>query len=287
MERRLIQLCLCLLPLLFPWRAEAQLDALIDVVVDAVEPTPVYDTGLREATEDLASKIDRLNKVLFGGAEETSCAYRYMTMYSELYDLTTTFSGFVDRCYHNATRLERVYSSLEGASPGQYARAVQTTWYTYDNTVRAGSRVVAKFKKVFGDPSVTNAEVRKADREAITEIEEQAAAEERRMEEEIAAVETAAGLVQCASALAPSPEAYVAEGRKRYGMTLSDGSSGDSTGPLGTAVMLVVGMLCMLYGVFAGLHLMKGTQDSEALIARLLVVIVASIVIILAAQRFL
>ena len=51
--------------------------------------------------------------------------------------------------------------------------------------------------------------------------------------------------------------------------------------------MLVVGMLCMLYGVFAGLHLMKGTQDSEALIARLLVVIVASIVIILATQRFL
>ena len=268
MERRLIQLCLCLLSLLIPWRAEAQLDALIDVVVDAVEPTPVYDTGLREATEDLASKIDRLNKVLFGGAEETSGAYRYMTMYSELYDLTTTFSGFVDRCYHNATRLERVYSSLEGASPGQYARAVQTTWYTYDNTVRAGSRVVAKFKKVFGDPSVTNAEVRKAAREAITEIEEQAAAEERRMEEEIAAVETAAGLVQC-------------------GTTLSDGSSGDSTGPLGTAVMLVVGMLCMLYGVFAGLHLMKGTQDSEALIARLLVVIFASIVIILATQRFL
>lgn len=284
------KILLILLPLslvLLPWKAGAQIDAIIDAVVDAVEPTPVYDTGLREATEDLASKIDRLNKVLFGGAEETSGAYRYMTMYSELYDLTTTFSGFVDRCYHNASRLEKVYSSLEGASPGQYARAIQTTWYTYDNTVRAGSRVVAKFKKVFGDPSVTNAEVREAAREAIAEIEAQAAEEERRMEEEIAAAETAAGLVQCAAALTPSPEAYVSEGRKRYGTTLSDGSAGDSTGPLGTAVMLVVGLLCMIYGVFAGLHLMRGTQDSESLIARLLVVIVASIVVILAAQRFL
>ena len=64
--------------------AHAQIDAIIDAVVDAVEPTPVYDTGLREATENLASKIDRLNRVLFGGAEETSAAYRYRTMYSDL-----------------------------------------------------------------------------------------------------------------------------------------------------------------------------------------------------------
>lgn len=285
--KRLLSILLPLSLVLLPWKAGAQIDAIIDAVVDAVEPTPVYDTGLREATENLASKIDRLNHVLFGGEEETSGAYRYMTMYSELYDLTTAFSGFVDRCYHNASRLESVYSSLEGASPGQYARAVQTTWYTYDNTVRAASRVVAKFKKVFGDPSVTNAEVREAAREAIAEIEAQAAEEDRRMNEEIAAAETAAGLVQCASALAPSAEAYVAEGRALYGTTISDGDGGGQTGPLGTAVMLVVGLLCLLYGAFAGFHLMKGTQDAEVLITRLLVVLIASIVTIIAVQRFL
>lgn len=170
MKRYLITLAVVLSGILVPQHAFAQLDALIDIVVDAVEPTPVYDTGLREATENLASKIDRLNHVLFGGAEETSAAYRYRTMYSDLYELTTAFSGFVDRTYSNAKRLEKVYTDLDGGNLSDHARAVQTTWYAYDNTVRNGSRIVAQFKKLFGDSNTTNAEVREAAREAIAEL---------------------------------------------------------------------------------------------------------------------
>ena len=124
MRKRLLLVIAAFAALLMPCGAHAQIDAVIDAVVDAVEPTPVYDTGLREATENLAGKIDRLNRVLFGGAEETSAAYRYRTMYSDLYDLTTAFSGFVDRCYGNAVRLERVYTDLDGGTLGDHARAV-------------------------------------------------------------------------------------------------------------------------------------------------------------------
>ncbi|MBR1433675.1 MAG: hypothetical protein IJ584_01030 [Bacteroidales bacterium] len=252
--------------------------------MDAVEPTPVYDTGLREATENLASKIDRLNHVLFGGAEETSAAYRYRTMYSDLYDLTTAFSSFVDRSFSNAKRLEKVYTDLDGGTLSDHARAVQTTWYTYDNTIRTGSRIVAQFKKLFGDSNTTNAEVRQAAREAIAELQREQAEEDRRINAEIAATEVAAGLVECSQMLDPSPQAYIEEGKKTYGTSISSGGSSASTGTLGTAVMIIVGLLCVVYGAFAGFHIMKGSRNAESLLTRLIVFIVISLVIILAIQ---
>ncbi|MBQ8062870.1 MAG: hypothetical protein IJ230_02925 [Clostridia bacterium] len=284
MKRYLIPLLVLLFGLLAPQRASAQIDAIIDAVVDAVEPTPVYDTGLREATENLASKIDRLNHVLFGGAEETSAAYRYRTMYSDLYDLTTAFSSFVDRSFSNAKRLEKVYTDLDGGTLSDHARAVQTTWYTYDNTIRTGSRIVAQFKKLFGDSNTTNAEVRQAAREAIAELQREQAEEDRRINAEIAATEVAAGLVECSQMLDPSPQAYIEEGKKTYGTSISSGGSSASTGTLGTAVMIIVGLLCVVYGAFAGFHIMKGSRNAESLLTRLIVFIVISLVIILAIQ---
>ena len=285
MKRILLPLALALTALLPSWEARAQIDAIIDAVVDAVEPTPVYDTGLREATENLASKIDRLNHVLFGGAEETSAAYRYRTMYSDLYDLTTAFSGFVNRSYGNARRLERVYTQLDGGTLSDHARAVQTTWHAYDNTVRAGSRIVAQFKKVFGDANTTNAEVREAARAAVAELEREQAAEDRRVARELEATEVAAGLLECAQLLDASPAAYVDVGKKTYGPTISSGGSASSTGTLGTAVMVVIGLLCVVYGAFAGFHIMKGSRNAESLLTRLLVFIVFALIVILAIQH--
>ena len=284
MKRYLITLAVVLSGILVPQHAFAQLDALIDIVVDAVEPTPVYDTGLREATENLASKIDRLNHVLFGGAEETSAAYRYRTMYSDLYELTTAFSGFVDRTYSNAKRLEKVYTDLDGGNLSDHARAVQTTWYAYDNTVRNGSRIVAQFKKLFGDSNTTNAEVREAAREAIAELKRQQAEEDRRVSAELAATEVAAGLVECSRMLEPSSQAYVEEGRQSYGTSISSGGSSSSTGTLGTAVMIIIGLLCVVYGAFAGFHIMKGSRNAESLLTRLIVFIVFALIIILSIQ---
>lgn len=281
--KRILPTILFLLVALHP--AHAQIDALIDAVVDAVEPTPVYDTGLREATENLASKIDRLNRVLFGGAEETSAAYRYRTMYSELYELTTTLSAFVDRSYSNAKRLERVYTDLDGGSLGDHARAVQATWYTYEGTVRAGSRVVAQFKRLFSDPNTTNAEVRQAAREAIAQLKAEQAAEDRRVSEELSTLEVAEGLVECAKLLEPSGEAYVSEGRKTYGTTISEGGSASATGTLGTAVMVIIGLLTVVYGLFAGIHVMKGSRNAENMLVRLVIFMVVSLVVILAIQN--
>lgn len=282
--KRFLPLLFILAFLFVPRTAHAQIDAIIDAVVDAVEPTPVYDTGLREATENLAGKIDRLNRVLFGGSEATSAAYRYRTMYSDLYDLTTSFSGFVDRTYSNAKRLERVYTDLDGGTLGDNARAVQTTWHTYDNTVRAGSRIVAQFKKLFADPNTTNAEVRSAARQAIAELDRRQAEENRRTDEELGSTEIAAGLVECAQIMEVSPEAYVKEGKRTYGTTVSEGGSTSTTGTLGTAVMIIVGLMCVVYGAFAGFHIMKGSRNAESLLTRLIVFIVVALIVILAIQ---
>ena len=218
-------------------------------------------------------------------AEETSAAYRYRTMYSDLYDLTTSFSGFVKRSYSNAKRLEKVYTALgDGGTVGDYARAVQDTWHTYDNTVRSGSRIVAQFKKIFGDPNTTNAEVREAARKAMTEIERQQQDEDRRVNDELAATCVAAGLVECSQMLEVSPAAYVSAGEKTYGTVISEGGSSSTTGTLGTAVMIIIGLMCVVYGAFAGFHIMKGSRDAESLITRLVVLLVISLVVILAIQ---
>ena len=275
MKRIIIILTFTLGGLLITRPASAQIDAIIDAVVDAVEPTPVYDTGLREATENLASKIDRLNRVLFGGAEETSAAYRYRTMYSDLYELTTTFSGFVDRSYSNAKRLEQVYTDLDGGNLSDHARAVQTTWYTYDNTVRSGSRIVARFKKLFGDSNTTNAEVREAAREAIAELKREQAAEDRRMSAE---------LTSTSRLLDSSPQEYVSQGKRIYGTEISSGGSSSTSGTLGTVVMIIIGLLCVAYGVFAGFHIMKGSRNAEGALTRMIVFFILSLIIILGIQ---
>lgn len=282
-----ILLIIILASTLLPHEAHAQVEAAIEAVVGAVEPTPVYDTGLREATEDLAGKIDRLNRVLFGGAEEGSAAYRYRTMYGELYELTTAFSGFVDRCYSNARHLERVYADLDGGTLGDHARAVQTVWNTYDNTVRAGGRIVAQFKKIFGDGNTTNAEVRESAREAIASLKREQSEEDRRVREELASIEIASGLVECSRLMDLSPGEYVAQGKKTYGTTVSSGGSQTTTGTLGTAVMVIIGLLCVVYGAFAGFHMMKGSRNAEILLTRLVVLLVVSLAVILSIQRYL
>ena len=285
LRRHILGLVLFLATLAIPQMARAQFDALIDAVVDAVEPTPVYDTGLRQATENLASKIDRLNHVLFGGSEETSASYRYMTMYSDLYDLTTAFSGFVDRTYSNAKRLEEVYNQLyQDETLHDYASAVETTWYTYDATVRQGGAIVARFKKLFSDPNTTNAEVRAAAREAIAELEKEQAAADRLMEREMETTRAAAGLVECSRLLEASPEAYIEEGKRTYGSTISQGGSQTTTGLLGTVVMIIIGLLCTVAAVTTGVHVMKGSRNAETMILRLFVFIIIALVIILAVQ---
>ena len=235
--------------LFVPQAARAQLDAIIDAVVDAVEPTPVYDTGLREATENLASKIDRLNHVLFGGSEETSATYRYMTMYSDLYELTTAFSGFVDRTYSNAVRL-------------------------------------ARFKKLFSDPNTTNAEVRAAAREAVAMLEREQEEVDRVLGRELAATEMAAGLIECSVLMDVSPPAYISEGKKTYGTSISEDGTSTTTGVLGTAVMVIIGLLTVVYTLFSGIHVMRGSANAESLLSKLLLFIVIAIVIILAIQSY-
>lgn len=282
MRKRLSILLMALF--ILPFSAHAQLDAIIDIIVDAVEPTPVYDKDLRRATEDLAGKIDRLNNVLFGGAEMTSAAYRYRTMYSDLYDLTTSFSSYVSHSYNNAKRLETMYTSLDGGSVGSYARNIQQTWYIYDDTVRGAARIIDKFKKIFGDSNMTNTEVRQAAKEALEELNEAQLKEDKRVQEEIEAARIATGLTQCSDFMGISSKDFVSTGKATYGTTVGDSKSASQTGTLGTVVMIIIGLLLVISTLFAGIHIMKGSSQAESTIARLVIVYVVSLVVILAVQ---
>ena len=282
MKKRLIIIFMALF--LVPVAASAQLDAIIDLIVDAVEPTPVYDKDLRRATEDLAGKIDRLNNVLFGGAEQTSAAYRYAKMYSELYDLTTSFTSFVDHSYSNAKRLEMLYTDLDGGTLGSYASKVQQTWYIYDDTVRSASAIIAKFKRIFSDSNMTNAEVRQAAKDALAELNEAQLKEDKRIQEELEAAKIAVGLSQCADFMTPSINTFVTEGKQDYGTTINSGGSSSSLGTFGTVVFIIIGLLCVMGAVYAGIHIMKGSNQSEAMIARLIIYIVLSLIILLGIQ---
>ena len=277
-------LILLSLVLFMPVRAHAQIDAIIDAVVNAVEPTPVYDRDLRRATEDLAGKIDRLNNVLFGGAEVTSAAYRYRTMYSDLYDLTTSFSSYVSHSYNNAKRLETMYTTLDGGTVGSYASKIQQTWYIYDDTVRGAARIIDKFKKIFGDSNMTNTEVRQAAKEALAELNESQLKEDKRVQEEIEAARIATGLTQCSDFMALSSTDYVSSGKATYGTTIGDSKSTSQTGTLGTVVMIIIGLILVVSTLFAGIHIMKGSSHAESMIARLVIVYVVSLVVILAVQ---
>lgn len=270
--------------LLVPRPASAQIDAIIDVIVDAVEPTPVYDTDLRRATENLAGKIERLNNVLFGGEEIKSAAYRYKNMYSELYDLTTSFSSFVDHSYSNARRLEMLYTDLDGGTLSTYAGKVQQTWYIYDDTVRSASRIIAKFKKIFSDSNMTNSEVRQAAKEALDELNEAQKKEDKRIQEEIEAAKIAVGLTQCAAFMSPDVGKFVSSGKQTYGTTINSGGSTTATGTVGTVVMVIIGLISVIATLFTGIHIMKGSPQAENMISRLIIVLVVSLIVILAIQ---
>lgn len=265
--------------------ASAQIGAIVDAVVDAVTPQPVYDQNLALATENLAGKIDRLNNVLFGGAEITSAAYRYRTMYSDLYDLTTSFSSFVSHSYNNAKRLESLYTTLDDGSVGSYAQMIQQAWYIYDDTVYNGARIIDKFKKIFGDSNMTNAEIRQAAKDALTELNESQLKEDKRVQEEIEAARIAAGLSQCASFMTPSASTFVSEGKSMYGTTIGNNGSTSTTGTLGTVVMIIIGLICIVSTLFTGFHIMKGSSSAESMIARLIIVYVVSLVVVLAIQN--
>lgn len=283
--RKITLILVPILMMLTPWKASAQFDAIIDAIVSAAEPTPVYDVELTQATERLADKIERLNNVLFGGAEQTSAAYRYRTMYSDLHDITTSLTDYISRSYSNAKRLEKMYTDMEGDDIGSMAYKVQDSWYTYKSTVEGGKRLVEKFRRVFSDHSMTNSEVRAAARQTQQELQHQMLLEQRQVDEEIQATQIASGLVSASEFMTPSASAYVSRGRKQYGLSVSQGGSSSVTGTLGTAVMVVISLMCIIFTMFTGFHIIKGNERGELLIGRMIFVIVFSLVIILAIQQ--
>jgi hypothetical protein len=48
--------------------------------------------------------------------------------------------------------------------------------------------------------------------------------------------------------------------------------------------MIIIGLMCVIYGAFAGFHIMKGSRNAESLLTRLIVFIVIALVVILAIQ---
>jgi len=268
-----------------PVSSFAQLDAIIDAVVDAVEPTPVYDTGLTNATEDLARKIDRLNQVLFGGAEETSAAYRYKALYSDLLDVTTSLADAIGSSYNDYERLRRMYDGLQGAGYYDYVVDAQTSYYIYQRNVSRYKRLVENFTKVFRKTSNTNAEVKQAARVAVDSLR----ADQKRQRDSIdmvinttmAAIELAKG----AEAISFSTTEYIKQSEKDFGTEVeARKGGGGSLGSVGIFVMVIIGLMSTVYAAFIGFRIMNGYPETEKLIARLIIVIAVALITILALQ---
>ena len=61
-------------------------------------------------------------------------------MYSNRFDLTATFTTFVDRSYSKAKRLEQLYTDADGGTLSDNAAKVQQTRYVYDKNICPKSR---------------------------------------------------------------------------------------------------------------------------------------------------
>ena len=55
-------------------------------------------------------------------------------------------------------------------------------------------------------------------------------------------------------------------------------------GLINNGQMIIIGLMCVIYGAFAGFHIMKGSRNAESLLTRLIVFIVIALVVILAIQ---
>lgn len=274
-----------LLMLAAPVASYAQFDAIIDAVVDAIEPTPVYDTDLTAATEKLARKIERLNQVLFGGAEETSAVFRYKALYSDLLDVTTSLADAIGSSYNDYQRLKRMYDGLQSAGYYDYVVDAQSAYYIYERNISRYKRLVENFTKIFSRTDNTNADVRKAAKEVADILR----ADEERQRDSIntvinttmAAIEFAKG----AESISFSATDYVRQSEKDFGTDIqTDKGSSSSLGTVGRVVMVIIGLLSIIYAGFIGFRIMHGYPETEKLIGRLLLVIVLALIIILAIQ---
>lgn len=266
-----------------PAFCHAQIDAIIDAVVDAVEPTPVYDKDLRLATEDLAGKIGRLNDVLFGGSEQTSGAYRYRTMYSELTELTGAFTSYVSTVLNSARVLERMYSSA--SSGHDVADAIRRSRDICDYSIHEASQIVEGFKRLFSDSSVTNSEVRKAAGDAASRLRELQLMEQRRLDEELLSETLSESIVKCSELLLPSSQRYAEDVRNRHGSTISDKGSAAGLGTLARVVMGVLSLMYLMYGAFACFEMTRGSEASSGMIAKLLFFLVYALTLLLVFQQ--
>ena len=276
---------LALMLMLVPKVASAQLDAIIDAVVDAIEPTPVYDTELTTATENLARKIERLNQVLFGGAAETSAAYRYKALYSDLLDVTTSLTDAIGASYTDYQRLKRMYDGLESAGYYDYAVDAQSAYYIYERNVSRYKRLVEEFTKIFGKTDNTNAEVREAARKAVAILKEDQLQQRDSINMIINSTMSAIELAKGAESLSFTGTDFVRQSERDYGTDVqTDKGSSTQLGTVGRMVLVIIGLLCLIYAGFIGFRLMNGYPDTEKLIGRLVLVVVLALIIILSIQ---
>ena len=276
---------LALMLMLVPKVASAQLDAIIDAVVDAIEPTPVYDTELTTATENLARKIERLNQVLFGGAAETSAAYRYKALYSDLLDVTTSLTDAIGASYTDYQRLKRMYDGLESAGYYDYAVDAQSAYYIYERNVSRYKRLVEEFTKIFRKTDNTNAEVREAARKAVAILKEDQLQQRDSINMIINSTMSAIELAKGAESLSFTGTDFVRQSERDYGTDVqTDKGSSTQLGTVGRMVLVIIGLLCLIYAGFIGFRLMNGDPDTEKLIGRLVLVVVLALIIILSIQ---
>lgn len=292
MKARIFYLLLFLT--LAPMQAGAQIDAIIDAVVDAVEPTPVYDTDLTIATEQLVDKIDRLNKVLFGGSEATSAGYRYMTMYSDITELTEELYDYVRYTYSSARMIESYCQAIDrDFSGGSYSlrninNMASTAWNTYEYSKIEIQALLELVLKIFNDSSKTNSQVHESIQEALEKTKEMKRQRIIETEAAIFEVTEAVGLMEAAEVLTLGQEEYARVNRETFGDKLDSQKDSDShAGRVGSFIIMLIGGVCLLYVAYGCVQMMRKAPDAGRVMGRAFTLLIISFVVILVIQRFL
>ncbi len=294
----------CLLPLSLNAQTSSVSDGIdeaLNIITDVVDVVQgatgkaVHDAALMSVTQDVADRIGMLNRILFGSAENDSPVARYVLMYDELYDLTKSVNDYIEYTYSNAKIIEMYCNAIrDEADDGEvdltnYTAIANQAWDYYEYSRNLVKPLLNTAKVILGKKNMTLSETREhviAQREEVDELLEAAKRDFINNISDVKLSVEAQGLVKAADIISLKQKDYISVSKNSFGTEVDRSSSSTSTGTTGSLVIVVLGLLCTLYGIYGFVQAMRGRQDAGIIFTRMGILLVVSFAIILTIQKY-
>ncbi len=277
------------------------IDEALNIITDVVDVVQgatgkaVHDAALMSVTQDVADRIGMLNRILFGSAENDSPAARYVLMYDELYDLTKSVNDYIEYTYSNAKIIEMYCNAIrDEADSGEvdltnYTAIANQAWDYYEYSRNLVKPLLNTAKVILSKKNMTLSETREhviAQREEVDELLEAAKRDFINNISDVKLSVEAQGLVKAADIISLKQKDYISVSKNSFGTEVDRSSSSTSTGTTGSLVIVVLGLLCTLYGIYGFVQAMRGRQDAGIIFTRMGILLVVSFAIILTIQKY-